>query len=253
MCELTGQLVPLRSRLPAIRGARADGGHNATVGLVAAGAWRSPDAGQLTFADVATASLDSNPAKRPTTLARDTTVVRVHLLPMLGAMRLDQLRPSDVKATIDAMANRGLAPRTIGTNYGVLRAILAWAVQDVLIARSPCRGIRLPEVAKTCKPMASADDIARLVDRIRHSAGHLKREAGVPLEIIQRRLGHASIRTAAAIYGSLPESIDRVVAAQLDDLSVSLVVQMWCRAGMRTSQYELQRCDQGFYRGGDGT
>ena len=33
------------------------------------GAWRSPEAGRLTFADVATAWLDSNPAKRPTTLA----------------------------------------------------------------------------------------------------------------------------------------------------------------------------------------
>ena len=128
------------------------------------GAWRSPDAGRLTFAEVAAAWLQSNPAKRPTTLARDTTVVRVHLLPVLGAMRLDQLRPSDVKATVDAMTNRGLGARTVRTNYGVLRAILAWAVEDDLIARSPCRGIRLPEVAKTPKPIASAHDIARLVD-----------------------------------------------------------------------------------------
>lgn len=44
------------------------------------------------------------------------------------------------------------------------------------------------------------------------------REAGVPLEVIQRRLGHASIRTTADIYGSLPESVDRAVADTLDDL-----------------------------------
>jgi integrase len=44
------------------------------------------------------------------------------------------------------------------------------------------------------------------------------RELGVPLEVIQRRLGHASIRTTADIYGSLPESVDRPVAAKLDDL-----------------------------------
>lgn len=306
------------------------------------GAWRSPEAVRFTFAEVAAAWLQSNPAKRPTTLSRDTTVVRVHLLPELGPMRLDQLRPSDVKATVDAMAQRGLAPRTIRTNYGVLRAILAWAVLDDLIGRSPCRGIRLPEVAKTPKRMASADEIARLVEavpvdyrvavllgamglreaevfglrvgsidflrraltvqatinevdgrfvvgdgktnasvrtislprlvtdelaahlartgraapsdlvvqsahggpvraanfrlrvydpatraagldgltfhRLRHSAGHLMRVAGVPLEVIQRRLGHASIRTTADVYGSLPESVDRAVADQLDDL-----------------------------------
>lgn len=44
------------------------------------------------------------------------------------------------------------------------------------------------------------------------------RAAGVPLEVIQRRLGHASIRTTADVYGSLPESIDRAVADQLDDI-----------------------------------
>ena len=315
---------------------------SATESEMRRGSWRSPDGGRLTFAEVAMAWLESNPAKRPTTFARDATVVRVHLLPVLGAMRLDQLRPSDVKATVDAMASRGLAPRTIRTNYGVLRAILSWAVQDDLIARSPCRGIRLPEVTKTPKPLASADDIARLVNamppdyrvavllgamglreaevfglrvgsidflrrtltvqatinevegrfvegdgkttasvrtislprlvtdelaahlartartnasdlvlqaqhggpvraanfrlrvygpatraaglegltfhRLRHSAGHLMRAVGVPLEVVQRRLGHASIRTTADVYGSLPESIDRAVADQLDDV-----------------------------------
>ena len=54
--------------------------------------------------------------------------------------------------------------------------------------------------------------------RLRHSAGHLMRAAGVPLEVIQRRLGHASIRTTADVYGSLPESVDRAVAEQLDDV-----------------------------------
>src|SRR2546423_8896402 len=53
---------------------------------------------------------------------------------------------------------------------------------------------------------------------LRHSVGPLMREAGAPLEVIQRRLGYASIRTTADIYGSLPESVDRAVADKLDDL-----------------------------------
>ena len=54
--------------------------------------------------------------------------------------------------------------------------------------------------------------------RLRHSAGHLMGELGVPLDIIQRRLGHASIRTTPDIYGSLPTKVDRAVAAELDGL-----------------------------------
>lgn len=52
--------------------------------------------------------------------------------------------------------------------------------------------------------------------RLRHSAGHIMREMGVPLEVIQRRLGHRSIETTADVYGSLPIAIDQGVAAQLD-------------------------------------
>jgi hypothetical protein len=44
----------------------------------------------------------------------------------------------------------------------------------------------------------------------------MMREVGVPLEVIQRRLGHASIRTTADIYGTLPENVDRAAADQLD-------------------------------------
>ena len=54
--------------------------------------------------------------------------------------------------------------------------------------------------------------------RLRHSAGHMMREVGVPLEVIQRRLGHASIRTPAVIYCSRPETVDRAAADQLDGL-----------------------------------
>ena len=42
---------------------------------------------------------------------------------------------------------------------------------------------------------------------------------GVPLEVIQRRFGHASIRTTADIYGTLPANVDRAAADQLDGSS----------------------------------
>ncbi|MGC8627320.1 MAG: tyrosine-type recombinase/integrase [Acidimicrobiales bacterium] len=54
--------------------------------------------------------------------------------------------------------------------------------------------------------------------RLCHPAKHMLRELRVPLEVIQKRLGHSSIRTTAHIYGSLPERLDRPVAEKLDEM-----------------------------------
>jgi len=43
------------------------------------------------------------------------------------------------------MVERGLGPKTIRTD-GVLRAVFSWTVNTDLIDRSPCRGIRSPEM-----------------------------------------------------------------------------------------------------------
>ena len=48
------------------------------------------------------------------------------------------------------------------------------------------------------------------------SAGDMMREVGVPLEVIQQRVGPTSIRSTADIYGSLPENGDREVAGALE-------------------------------------
>jgi integrase len=51
--------------------------------------------------------------------------------------------------------------------------------------------------------------------RLRHSAGYHLRQVGEPLELIQKRLRHASIRTTADVYGSLPPELDRAAAARI--------------------------------------
>ncbi len=307
--------------------------------------------GRETFSDVARKWLASNPTKKATTYARDRTVIRVHLDPVIGAVRLVELAPFHCKAVVATMeakiVRRGgrdkhLEPKTIQTNAGVLRAILTWAVDNDLIARSPYRGVRLPALKPSTKRIGDAADMLRLAEevpvdyrvaillgamglrlaevtglkvgaidflrktvtvertvnevegvfvvgdgknrtsrrtfvlpsmvveelaahlartgrskpddlvtqapeggplrpnnfrrrvlnpalqrcdlegltfhRLRHSAGLIMREGGVPLEVIQVRFGHSSIRTTADEYPSLPVPVDRAVAAELDHL-----------------------------------
>jgi integrase len=86
--------------------------------------------------------------KRPTTLVRDESAIRRHLVPRLGDVQLAKLRQTDVQAFV-ADLRREVGPGTTRSIYGVLRAALNAAVNAELLARSPARGIKLPQTPKT--------------------------------------------------------------------------------------------------------
>ncbi len=130
------------------------------------GSWQDPTLAARRFEEVAHEWLQSNPGKKRTTYARDAAAIRVHLSPVLGNLRIGQVRPSDIQTTVERMRTRCLGSRAIRTNYGVLRAILNWAVNTDIIDRSPCRGVRLPALTAVKKPVVSADDVLRLADAI---------------------------------------------------------------------------------------
>ncbi|MGH9132195.1 MAG: tyrosine-type recombinase/integrase [Acidimicrobiales bacterium] len=127
------------------------------------GWWLDPRGADLTFEAVAKRWLAANPAKRATTRATDETMVRVHLLPVIGSRRLGSLTQPDVQALVNAWANDA-APRTVRRQYGVLRAILAYAVGADWLGRSPCRGIKLPAVTNTRRHALSPKDVARVAE-----------------------------------------------------------------------------------------
>ena len=61
---------------------------------------------------------------RGSTFRRYSQLVRVHLIPRLGAIPLARLAPSDCGAAYAAMTAEGLAPRTAGHAHRVLGAAL---------------------------------------------------------------------------------------------------------------------------------
>ena len=130
---------------------------------MARGTWREPGRSRAKFSRVAAEWLANNPTKRATTYARDATVIRTHLGPVLGDMPINHIQPPQVQEVTDRMVERGLGPKTIRTDYGVLRAIFSWAMATDIIDRSPCRGIRLPEMLRQRRSVVSAEEIERLV------------------------------------------------------------------------------------------
>ena len=138
----------------------------------ARGSWVDPRGANVTLAELSAEWLQSNPAKRQSTLARDESALRVHVRPVLGQRKIGSLAPGDIRALVTDWSLR-MAPRTVRRMYGTVRAVLNYGVETDLILRSPCRGIRLPAVEPagwTHRPVAQDSDCGRTGD-----AGHGRR------------------------------------------------------------------------------
>lgn len=127
-------------------------------------AWLDPRRAEAPLWEVSGGWLDSNPSKRPSSRARDESALRVHILPVLGNRSIGSLIPSDIQRCVNDWSQK-LAPRSVRRVYQTLAAVHNAAVLDDRIARSPCRGIRLPAVEPVepiDRPVFTSEQLASL-------------------------------------------------------------------------------------------
>jgi integrase len=122
-----------------------------------------PRVGRLTVAELAASWLESNPAKRPDTLATDEYHLRVHVLPAIGMRPISSVTPAHLQSLVRQLS-QNLAPRTVRRGLGVVRSMFAYAVASELLVRSPYRGIKLPRAEEAPCRVPSAEEVARLVE-----------------------------------------------------------------------------------------
>jgi len=134
------------------------------------GTWLDPRYAKLTFGKVAVEWLTSNPAKRPSTRALEDSIIRVHLLPTLETRRLGSIRPREVQDLVTTWTEHA-KPRTVRRQYGVLRTVFRYAVEQDYIARSPCRNVKLPEPTALHRRVPTGDELGRLADELGPSYG----------------------------------------------------------------------------------
>lgn len=65
--------------------------------------------------------------------------IRLHALPTLGQLRLDEVRPRHVRDLMRGLKAGGLAPRTVRNIYGALHRMFEDALVDELIDSTPCK------------------------------------------------------------------------------------------------------------------
>lgn len=92
---------------------------------------------------------------RSSTLAIIDNAVRLHINPLLGDKRIGSIRQSDIQGFVKPQEGKEFAAGTVRNIYETLGRIFASAVDDRVIASSPCRRIRLPKgVQGEVEPLA---------------------------------------------------------------------------------------------------
>jgi integrase len=106
--------------------------------------------------------------RKPATKQRYRDIARKHLCaPPLGDLPLARLRKSHVDALVVALRREGLADASVRLAYTVLRAVLADAVLDGLIADNVAARARRPGIARREARHLSAGDVARVLTKAR--------------------------------------------------------------------------------------
>lgn len=106
---------------------------------------------------------------RPTTLARYEQLVRVHVLPRIGRVKVSSLRPSHIQGVLDAMMAAGAAPASVLQCHRVLSAALRQAVRWQVLAVNPCDAVRPPRPERNQLRVPSSDEVRRILEVARGS------------------------------------------------------------------------------------
>jgi integrase len=84
--------------------------------------------------------------------------VRLHVLPVLGALPLASVRPAQIRAVLDGVVAKGLAQQTVNHVRAVMNRIFDTAWRDEILDENPVLRVRAPRVAEIKKARATTTD-----------------------------------------------------------------------------------------------
>ena len=99
--------------------------------------------------------------QKPSGIAAKETILKVHLVPLLGSTRLDDITTEDVQRLKHQLRNR--APKTVNNVLTVLNVLLKKAVEWSVIERTACT-VRLLPIPRSSAGFYDFDEYERLVD-----------------------------------------------------------------------------------------
>lgn len=101
--------------------------------------------------------------------------VRREVVPRIGRLRLDAVRPPHVQRIVDELLEAGRAPRTVVQVHRILHAALRDAVRLGVLRANPCDGVKLPKLPRKALRIPKAADVERLLEALRTITGRRSR------------------------------------------------------------------------------
>ncbi len=100
---------------------------------------------------------------KPSTIHGYQVVVRCHLIPAVGAIRLQKLAPPHLAKLYQAKRQQGLSPRRVAIIHAVLHRALAEAVRWRLVPRNVAADVRPPRQDHEEPDMWSVAEVRRFI------------------------------------------------------------------------------------------
>jgi len=128
-----------------------------------AGSFADPARGRVTISDWSTHWLQSQTHLKPSTQERYAGILREHVVPRWGRIKLSELSHGDVQGWISELS-KARSPATVRKIHRVLSLVLAMAVRDGRLARNVADGVHLPQVTKGQRQYLTHKEVERLAE-----------------------------------------------------------------------------------------
>lgn len=101
--------------------------------------------------------------RRASTKATYESLLRRHVVPTIGGVRLDRLTPSHVEQVVVSMRAAGVSASTMRMVHTALRQAIDVAVRDGLVRRNVVRAVKRPAASRTEARYLTPDELHRLL------------------------------------------------------------------------------------------
>jgi integrase len=100
---------------------------------------------------------------KPSVIRSYRDSLKLHITPLVGGVRIEDVTRSDVQHLVDTMLRRGASPSTVRNSLLPLRVIFRQALQRGLVETSPCEHVVVPAVRGRRDRIATPEEAAKLL------------------------------------------------------------------------------------------